>query len=302
MIDLHTHSTFSDGENTPTQLIEMAHDIGLTAIALTDHDMVSGCFELQSAAKQYPGLLAINGCEFKVDHPATMEIIALNINDLSPYVERQNHLIQMRKKVCMHRLEKLNHLGYDIKWEDVAFDKNGQPRKTFAKPHIVEFLIATGQVKDRDFAYNQLLGEGCPAYVETKAPSPEDTIDFIRQTGAVAILAHPCLIKLKGQDLYDEVARLQKCGLQGMEVEHSDMSKEQMAQYSQMAEDLELLKSGGSDFHGKSTLYGVELGIGRGQLNVPHEYIERIIAAGNAAKNAQNLPLGRIKQSDDFQH
>ena len=297
MIDLHTHSTFSDGENTPTQLIEMAHNIGLTAIALTDHDVVSGCVELQSAAQKYPDLLAINGCEFKVDHPATMEIIALNIQNLAPYLERQNHLIQARKKACMQRLEKLNKLGYHIKWEDVAFDKNNQPRKNFAKPHIVEFLLSSGQIKDRSFAYNQLLDKGCPAYVELNAPSPEETIDFIRQTGAVSVLAHPCLIRLKGQDLYNEVSRLQKCGFQGIEVHHSDMTKEQMEEYCQMADALGLLRSGGSDFHGEGELPEVKLGIGRGQVNIPHQYIERIIAASNSAQNAKGMPLKKSNNS-----
>lgn len=284
MIDLHTHSTFSDGENTPTELVEQAHTIGLTAIALTDHDTVGGCKELQQAAQKYPDLLAINGCEFKVDHPADIEIIALNIGDLSPYAERQKTLLKNREETSRQRLEKLNKLGYHITWEDIAYDDNGNKRNAIIKPHIVNFLLATGQIKDKDFAYKQLLDEGCPAYVKSIAPTVEDTIDFIRSTGAVSILAHPCLIKLKGQDLFNEIARLQKCGLQGIEVEHSDMSTDEMREYKQIADTLGLLKSGGSDFHGKNAHYGVELGFGKGQVNLPHEYIEKIIQASNYQK------------------
>ncbi len=281
MIDLHTHSTFSDGSDTPEGLIEQAHKIGLTAIALTDHDTVNGCAHLQKAAAKYPDLLAINGCELNVDHPADMEIIALNITNLQPYYDYQKKLIQNREAVCRERVEKLNRLGYKICWEDVAYDEQHNLRPTLAKPHIVNFLYASGQIKNKESAYKDLLGEGCPAFAASRAPSVESTIDFIRRSGAVSVLAHPCLIKLKGNDLFNEIKRLQKCGLQGMEVIHSDMSAEEMTKYNEMAETLGLLKSGGSDFHGYNAHYGVELGVGRGQVKVPHEYIEKIIEASS---------------------
>ena len=281
MIDLHTHSTFSDGSNTPEELIENAHEIGLTAIALTDHDSVNGCKHLQSAAQKYPNLLAINGCEFNVKHPANMEIIALNIKNLEPYYERQTTLLKYRNDACLARIEKLQKLGYHIRWEDVAFDENGNQRKTLAKPHIVNFLFQTGQINDKDKAYTELLGKGGAAYIETEAPTAEDTIDFIRQTGAVSVLAHPCLIKLDTRDLYNEIVRLKECGLQGMEVQHSDMSEDELKKYQNWADELNLLKSGGSDYHGYNAHYGIKLGIGRGQLNIPHEYIEKIIEASD---------------------
>ena len=240
--------------------------------------------EFQQAAQKYPSLLAINGCEFGVNHPAVMEIIALNIKNLDPYLERQKISIYHREEACRQRIEKLNKLGYHITWEDVAFDENKQPRKTITKPCIVDFLMASKQIDDKEFAYKQLLGKGCPAYVEAKAPTPEATIDFIRQTGAVSILAHPCLIRLKGQDLFNEIIQLQKCGLQGIEVEHSHMTAEEIKEYNEIADTLGLLKSGGSDFHGKDVHHGVELGIGRGQVHLPHEYIEKIIEASQTKK------------------
>ena len=279
MIDLHTHSTFSDGSNTPEELIENAHDIGLTAIALTDHDSVNGCTHLQSAAKKYPDLLAVNGCEFNVKHPANMEIIALNIKNLEPYYERQSVLLKYRNNAFLARIEKLQKLGYRIKWEDVAYDENGNQRQTLVKPHIINFLFNTGQINNKDAAYIELLGRGGTAYVEIEAPTVEEAIDFIRQTGAVSVLAHPCLIKLSECDLYNEIIRLKKCGLQGMEVQHSDMTTDELKKYQNWADELNLLKSGGSDYHGYNAHYGIKLGIGRGQLNIPHEYIEKIIEA-----------------------
>ena len=279
MIDLHTHSIFSDGANTPTELVELAHNIGLTALALTDHDSVNGCEQLQKAAEEYPDLLVINGCEFNANHPARMEIIALNITDLKPYYEIQKNLIKERENACQARLEKLQKLGYNIKWENIAFDEQGRKRSTLAKPHIVNYLFDTKQITDKEKVYKELLDVGCPAYVEAKSPSVEEIIDFIRQTGAVSILAHPCLIKLNEQDLYNEISRLKKAGLQGMEVQHSDMTIDDIKKYQSWADELGLLKSGGSDFHGKNAHQGIKLGVGRGQLNIPHEYIEKIIAA-----------------------
>jgi len=284
MIDLHIHSIFSDGELTPSELVEQAHKIGLTAMALTDHDAVSGCPELQQAAQKYPDLLAINGCELRVDHAANMEIIALNITDLQPYTERQKMLLKNREEVNYQRVEKLKKLGYKITWDDVIYDDNGNKRNAIGQPHIINFLFASGQIDDRENAFKQLLGKDGKAYVKHQAPSPEETIDFIRSTGAVSILAHPCLIKLKGAELFNEIARLKKCGLQGIEVQHSDMSIEEMKEYNQIADSLGLLKSGGSDYHGQFIHPEAKLGIGKGQVNLPHEYIEKIIAASNCEK------------------
>lgn len=281
MIDLHTHSTFSDGSDTPEELIEKANTIGLTAIALTDHDSVNGCKPFQSAAEKYPHILAINGCEFNVDHPANIEIIAMNITDLNPYYERQKILLRYREDACYARIEKLQKLGYQIEWNNVAFDDNGNKRQTLVKPHIVNYLFATGQIEDTDMAYKNLLGKNGPAYVETISPSIEETLDFIHQTGAVSILAHPCLIKLDTHDLYNEIARLKKCGLQGIEVQHSDMTENDIKKYNNWADEMGLLKSGGSDYHGSSAHLGINLGSGRGLINIPHEYIEKIIEATN---------------------
>lgn len=281
MIDLHTHSTFSDGSYTPEELIEEAHKIGLTAIALTDHDNINGCPHFQKAAEKYPDLLAVNGCELNVSHPAKMEIIAMNITHFEPYIEYQKTMQKNRENACRMRLEKLRKAGFHIEWEDVAFDENNKPRATLVKPHIINFLAKTGQITDKEKAYETLLGRKGVAYVEIKAPTAEEIIDFIRQTGAVSILAHPCLVELNKQDLYNEIQRLKKCGLQGMEVQHSDMNTDDIKYYTQMADSLGLLKSGGSDFHGVDAHYGISLGVGRGQLNISHEYIEKIIETSN---------------------
>ena len=278
MIDLHTHSCFSDGTDTPEELLYKANSLHIKGIALTDHDTVDGCISFQKEAILYPKITAINGCEFTVDHPANIEIIALNIKDLSPYFERQKILKNYRIEVCHQRIEKLKALGFNISFDDVAYDENGKLRPQLAKPHIVNFLYSTGQIPNKETGYKKLLNKGCPAYVKQQAPSIEETIDFIRQTGAVSILAHPCLIHLKGQDLFDEIKRLKSVGLHGIEVEHSDMSDQEISFYHQIADELNLLKSGGSDFHGENAHPGVQLGSGRGQVKLTFNYLEAILS------------------------
>ena len=278
MIDLHTHSIFSDGTDTPTQLVQRAVRLEIEAIALTDHDVVDGCSELQEAAQKYPHLTAINGTELGVDHPANVEIIALCISDLTPYLERQKRLLELRRHANIQRVELLKKAGFKISWNDVSFDENGEERSVIAKPHIAQFLFKTAQVKDCEFVYKNLLAKGCPAYVKKQEPTLEETLDFISQTGAVSILAHPCLMRLTGNDLFNEIKYFKQKGLDGMEVYHSDCTEEQMKEYNQMADDLGLLKSGGSDYHGQNAHPGVELGVGRKNLNIPKRFLERILS------------------------
>ena len=279
MIDLHVHSCFSDGADTPAELLKKAHDISLTALALTDHDTVEGCFSLQKEAKKYPDVLVVNGCEFTTDYAVNVEIIALNIKELSLYKERQEMFKRYRKEAALARIEKLNKLGYSITYEDIAFDENGKERPTLGKPFLVNYLYKTKQIPDKEMGYKSLLNKGGPAYVKQKSPSVAETIDFIRETGAVSILAHPTLLGLKGQELLNVVQEFKSYGLQGMEVMHSDMSVAEISFFSHMADELGLLKSGGSDYHGENAHYGVHLGVGKGQLNIPHTYLERILEA-----------------------
>lgn len=281
MIDLHTHSCYSDGTDTPAELLKKAHQISLTGLALTDHDTVEGCIPFQKEALNYPNILAINGCEFTTDYAVNVEIIALNIKNLSPYIERQKILKTYRKEVAIKRIEKLNKLGFKIELKDIIFDEKGKERPLLGKPHIVNYLYNTNQISNKEIGYKQLLNKGCPAYEKQKSPTVAETIDFIRQTGAVSILAHPCLIGLKGQDFLNMLYEFKKLGLQGMEVQHSDMIIEDMAFYTQIADDFNLLKSGGSDYHGENAHYGVHLGVGKGQVQLPHAYLEQILEASN---------------------
>lgn len=272
MIDLHTHSTASDGSFSPEQLVQEAHEINLKAIALTDHDVVSGVPDFLKAAQFYPDLQAIPGVELGVDHSANIEILALFIPNLLPFQQREKELLAIRNEANHKRLELFNQIGIPLSWEDVALDEKGQQRRLIGKPHFAEALLKKGFISSFREAFDKYMGDGRPIYVKKNDPSVEETITFIRENGAFPILAHPCHINYKGNDLFELIKDLQSKGLMGIEVYHSDHTIEQTKQYLEIAHTLHLLISGGSDFHG-APHPDVQLGIGKGNLSIPDDLL-----------------------------
>lgn len=288
MIDLHTHSFFSDGTASPTQIIEQAQAIGLRAVALTDHDGADGLTEFQTAATKYPHLLALNGAELGIDFKGdatlsqlsvkpVIEIIAMDIKNTAPFCEWGKRINMFREEANIKRIEKLRTLGFDINYDEVFLDENGCKRNMVGKPHIAAVLLKKGYISSMQEAFNKYLNRGLPAYVKQENPNEIEVLDFIIQNGAVPILPHPCLTKTNGSDLYDLVKYLKKNGLMGIEVFHSEHTPEQMTQYLQIAQDLNLIVSGGSDYHGKNKT-GIQLGIGKGNLDIPDILLDPILS------------------------
>ena len=280
MIDLHTHSTASDGAFSPTELIQKAHQIGLTAIALTDHDVVSGIPEFQQAARQYPHLTPISGSELGAHHPEDeIEIIAMDIPDkaLPAFMERQKKLLQIRQQANLERLVKLNALGFDLTLDELSVDQNGQKRTQIGKPHIATALWKKGYVSDTQEAFQKYLNRGGPAYVKKKDPDFIETISFIRDNGAVPVLAHPVFVHPKNLSLADLIHDLKKNGLMGMEIFHSMHTIENRREYLALARQFGLMVSGGSDFHGGPDRTA-QLGIVRHNLAIPDFILDPILS------------------------
>ena len=278
MIDLHMHSTCSDGMFSPGELAKEAAAAGVTAAALTDHDVVDGCLDFKSAASQY-GITAVNGSELAVNCPnVSMEILALDIpdNNLSAFKDHQVKMIEERRRVAVERLKLLNKIGVNLTWNDIAFDKNGNPRKQIGKPHIVEAMLRAGYINDWETGFAKYLNKGCPAYVAKHEPAVKDMISFIRENGAVPVLAHPVHTKLRGRELFELVSSLQKIGLTGIEVFHSDHTPDLRADYLQIIETLGMITAGGSDFHGGAHP-GVSIGTGKGDLRIPELVLETLL-------------------------
>ena len=278
MIDLHMHSTASDGTCSPTELVEKIASIGLKAAALTDHDVVDGCEEFVESASKL-GIIAINASELSADYPRVpMEIVALDIpkKNLSAFKERQKVMIEERFRIARERLYLLDKLGIHLEWEDIAYYENGKPRNQIGKPHIVEAMLKKGYIKGWDEGFDKYLNKGCPAHVIKKEPLFKDVISFVLDNGAVPVLAHPIHTKKEGKDLFNLLEDLKIHGLKGIEVFHSDHSAGLKNDYLQMIEVLNLISSGGSDFHGGAHPE-VRIGVGKGDLRVPDVVLDGIV-------------------------
>jgi len=279
MIDLHTHSSHSDGCLTPKELVQSALKIKLEALALTDHDAVSGLKELHEAAKDTP-LEIINGAEISVDYPHTdMEILAMDIpeNSLDVFALYQQEEVVRREHLARKRIDLLAKAGIKIRYEEVAYDSKGNLRTQIRRPHFVDVMLKKGYIKTADEAYNTFFAEDGCCYVANQPWPASEAIKFIRDNGAKAILAHPIHTNHKGQDLYNLVKELKGYGLNGIEVFHSSHSKENRKEYLEIIRDLGLITTGGSDYHGGTAHPENELGFGNHKnLNIPYLVIEEL--------------------------
>lgn len=273
MIDLHTHSTASDGFLNPKELLDLALKTKLEALALTDHDAVSGLEELHKFAKNKK-IEIINGAELSVYYPNTdMEILAINIpnKSLNAFKEYQNNELNRRKKITNRRIHLLQLAGFDITYEDVAFDTNKIERTQIRRPHFVDVLLKKGYIKTTEEAYKKIFAKGGPARVENKPKSVKEVISFIKDNGAKAILAHPIHTKKEDKKLYQMIKRLKSYGLDGIEVFHSSHPQAERIKYLNIIRDLNLITTGGSDYHGGTAHPDNKLGTGKNNnLNIPY--------------------------------
>ncbi len=243
--DLHTHTLASDGTCTPAENVRLAKEAGLHAVAITDHDTVAGIGEAMKASREY-GVQVIPGVEISsVGIGQDIHVLGYFI----PY-EDEKFMAELAKlRDTRHKrnkmlVAKLNELGIPIDLEKVYRRKEGTD-KNIGRPHIAEELMELGAVKSIEEAFEKYLGKGGLAYVNPPRISPQEAIRLIRQSGGVAVLAHPGLY---GND--DFVEELILHGLDGIEVWHPDNSEEQRQHYMRLADDYGLVMTGGSDFHG----------------------------------------------------
>ena len=244
MIDLHTHSTASDGFLSPSELLHAAEKIGLEALALTDHDAVSGLDELHAAAAKNRKVEIVNGAELSVFYPgAEMEILALDIPEksLPAFREYQQNELARRDQMAHRRIELLQNFGVDITYEEVALDKDGNPRTQIRRPHFTDVLLKKGYIQNTEEAYKVVFARGGIAFVENRPAPAAEIIDFIRSNGAAAVMAHPIHTKFKPDILYNVVRELQQAGLSGIEVFHASQPRANRQLYLDIIRDLGLI-------------------------------------------------------------
>lgn len=284
-IDLHTHSTASDGTMTPTELVKHAKEVGLDAIALTDHDTFDGVGEAMQAGKEL-GIEVIPGCELALDSPAGagwMHMVALWLpENPAPLQEAFDWLIEGRKNRNHEIVEKLRTLGVNITYEAVAARAGG----TIGRPHFAQELIHLGVASSVNEAFKVWLGDHGRAYIPKRKLTPEKALSIVKEVGATSILAHPFALGLNMKDTEALITDLKGLGLDGMEVYYSEHSESDTKAYKDIADRLGLLVSGGSDFHG-TVKPNIKLGKGKGALHVSNDLLD----AMKAHRRAKGLPV-----------
>lgn len=280
-IDLHTHSTRSDGTLTPAELIRYAAQKGLAAIALTDHDTIDGIEEAVQAARslssQDPDALVpevIPGVELSTEYRGKdIHIVGLFIDwQNREFADRLRGFADARiyrnRKMC----SLLTENGCPVSYEDLeaAF-----PDTVITRAHFAQYLLDRGMISSIDEAFRKLIGDDCPCFVPREKITPHDAVRFLLRFGGVPILAHPLQYKMGETELDALAASLTGLGLDGIEVYYSTHRQADTANLSRIAEKYGLLLSGGSDFHG-TRKQNLDLGTGYGHLYVPDSILPPI--------------------------
>jgi hypothetical protein len=261
-VDLHTHSTASDGILPPEQVIEAAHRCGLSALALTDHDTIGGV-EAARAAGARLGIRVIPGVELSAfHHDHEVHVLALHLTHLEALQRRLGELRVLRHTRAQKIVDKLNLLGIPLTIDEVLEQSNGG---AVGRPHVARALIARGVVHDFRDAFMRYLGGAGSAFVPKERLSIEDAIAIAHEAGALAIWAHP-----GDAGRRDRVEPLIAAGLDGLEIRHPSHSPEDIKRLQALTDFFGLVPSGGSDWHGANE------GPRRlGNMNVPYSWLER---------------------------
>ena len=274
LCDLHTHSVFSDGTLTPTQLVELAEELGLGAVALTDHNTVLGLPEFLAAAEG-KALKAVPGVEFSVDYlDRELHILALYIQPehYEAAMEIAQRLNENKRKSNLDLIANLNKAGYEISYEKIkASMPAGEPNRAL----IAAELTKLGYTSSNQDAFNRLLSPKHGFYHPPKRIDAFELIEFVHSIGAVPVWAHPFLHLKEEAQVRTFLPKAIEAGLKGMEVRYPMHTPEQTALAAALVEEYGLLPSGGSDFHGTNKPT-ISLGSGTGSLEVPLAWAEKM--------------------------
>jgi 3',5'-nucleoside bisphosphate phosphatase len=261
-VDLHTHSTASDGTLPPERVIEAAESCGLAALALTDHDTIDGVRPAREAARR-AGIRVIAGVELSAyDQEHEVHLLALHLSQLGPLEKRLADLRVSRHARAGRIVDRLNELGIALTLDEVLLQSNGG---AVGRPHVARAMIARGVVVDFRDAFNRYLGAKGSAFVPKDRLSVEDAIAIAHEAGAIAIWAHP-----GDGGRRERLEPLVAAGLDGVEVRHPSHSSEDTKRLQALADFFGLVPSGGSDWHG-----AVDGPRRLGMMNVPIDWLEK---------------------------
>ncbi len=291
MLDLHVHSSFSDGSETPEALVEQAKAAHVRALALTDHDNAFGVPGFLAACRA-EDVAGIAGIELSVNiESGTLHILGLGIDPADEALgEALDEVLQGRTERNLRILDKLQELGFSITFDEVL-ELAGED--VVGRVHFAQVMVARGWVENVEEAFARYLGRGGEAYVDRFRLQPEEAAALIRGAGGVPVMAHPTTVSQDSAELCEAVAKLVDAGLRGIEAYCNGHSPETTLDCLRLAKRFGLLVSGGSDFHGPGVKPGVRIGVGNGTLFVPDRLLEPLIS--EMGPNGYFLPA-RMKE------
>ena len=270
-IDLHVHTTASDGTASPKEAVKLAKEAGLSAIAITDHDTVSGYAEAAEAGKAL-GVEVVPGIEISTKYGRAVHILGYyidpNSDKLAPVLE---WVVRDRDERNRKMAELMAADGLPVSYEEM----HRRFGAVIGRPHFAEVLVELGLAKDIRDAFDRYVEKGQKYYLPRNFLSIERSIEIIREAGGVPVLAHPFQYKLDDAGLRELIEHCMESGLQGMECRYSGYSVEQSKYLGRLAEEYGLIKTGGSDFHGDNKKH-ISIGAGTGGLEVPYKYLEKL--------------------------
>ena len=282
LVDLHLHSTCSDGTNSPEELVAIAAEAGLAAAVLTDHDTMEGTPRFLAAARA-AGLRSLAGMEISADVPhRTVHLLAYGCDPDEPRLAGALARVRGGRAERNARiLAKLAALGCPITEEDVRAEAGNA--EVVGRPHIAAALIRRGFATDRTDVFRRFLGRGAPAYAERYRLAPEEALSLVAGAGGVVSLAHPASTGYNPAELRRFVGRLAEQGLAGIECLYTGYLPNQVEEYVGLAREFGLLVTGGTDYHGDNKP-GIRIGVAYGRLRVPLSAFDSLEARCAAAR------------------
>ena len=276
MIDLHTHSTFSDGSDTPEALVALGAQVGLSAMALTDHDNMGGADQFLQACRRR-GITGLTGVEISAEVPSgSLHILGYGIDPT--HAELLKHLDRVLDGRAWRNeqiLQKLNELGLVLTWAEVAAQAG---EDVVGRPHFARAMQKRGYISSTQEAFDNYLAKGKPAYVDRYRLAPADGIRLIRAAGGLAVIAHPFTWIAESTEFESALVGLVQQGLGGIEAYYPEHGHERKIAYLRLAHKLGLVVTGGTDYHGAAKP-NVALGKADGSFLVPDEVLPPLLAA-----------------------
>lgn len=269
-IDMHIHTTASDGTRTPLECVSLAAMAGLKAIAITDHDTMAGIKEAGEAGELL-GVSIIPGIEISSDYLGKdVHVLGYFLREDAPELQEYQNWVQEKRQARNEKIvEKLQNKGFEI---SMALLEEKNPGSVLGRPHVARYLMELGVVKTVEEAFRRYLSKGRSCYVERERIPFREAAALIKKCGGVAVLAHPLQYGFDKAGLDKLVKTAQEAGFSGMEIYYTGYTQKDVEKLFDLAEKYTLLPTGGSDFHGDNKP-GVSIGTGDGKLVVPAYFL-----------------------------